>query len=114
MKIRYGFVSNSSSSSFLIIGTTDTRLIDKIIKAKELTREEIEQDMSFGMYESEELRFLGSESVDYVGTELVEEEMNLKPLITIKQEFAEKLKQKYNVVIPLEKIKMYYGEVCSG
>jgi hypothetical protein len=114
MKIRYGFVSNSSSSSFLIVGTTNAPLIDKIIKAKDLTREEIEQEMSFGMYYADDLEFLGCDGIDYVGIELSEDELDFKPLITIKQELAEKIKQKYNVVIPLDKIGMYYGEVSSG
>lgn len=114
MKIRYGFVSNSSSSSFLIVGTTDDEIINKIINAQKLTKEEIEENMSFGMYENDGLEFLGTEGIDYVGVELTEDELNLAPLVSVKQEFAKKLKQKYNMIIPVEKIRMYYGEVGSG
>jgi hypothetical protein len=114
MKIRYGFVSNSSSSSFLIVGVTENNIIDKIIKAKDLTREEIEENLSFGCYDGEDIEFLGSEEICYAGVELNEEEMNLKPLIMIKQEFAEMMKKKYRIVIPIEKIGLHYGEVGSG
>jgi hypothetical protein len=114
MKIRYGFVSNSSSSSFLIVGTTDDRLIDKILSAKNLTREEVEQDLSFGFYDGGDIEFLGSETLCYAGVSIDEEEMNLKPLIVIKQQFADKLKQKYRIVVPVEKIGLHYGEVSSG
>lgn len=114
MKIRYGFVSNSSSSSFLIVGITDDSIIDKIIKHKELTKEEIEQEMNFGMYNSEDLDFLGNGEIEYVGVELDETELDTKPLIIIKQEFADKIKRDYNIIIPIDKIRMHYGEVSTG
>jgi hypothetical protein len=40
--------------------------------------------------------------------------MNLKPLIAIKQEFAEEIKQHYRITIPIDKIGLHYGEVGSG
>jgi hypothetical protein len=36
MKVRMGFVSNSSSSSFLCIGVEDTDLIQELLKAENL------------------------------------------------------------------------------
>jgi hypothetical protein len=114
MKIRDGFVSNSSSSSFLIVGVTDPNIIDKIIKAKDLTRQEIEEELNFGFYDGGDIEFLGSDEICYAGTSLDEKEMNLKPLIAIKQEFAEEIKQHYRITIPIDKIGLHYGEVGSG
>ena len=45
MKIRNGFISNSSSSSFVIIGATLTKQLEtKLIKQLELSQTEIDED----------------------------------------------------------------------
>lgn len=113
MKIRSGFVSNSSSSSFLIVGVDDNKLIGKIIKAMKLKRKEIKEDMCFGTCDVDGIQFLGSDDIDYVGTELTEEIMNDKTLMTLKREFAYDLKQKYDLLIPIEKVGLHYGEVST-
>lgn len=113
MKTRIGFVSNSSSSSFLIVGIDDSKTINKIIKAAGLKRKEIREDMSFGVCDINGLQFLGGEDIYYAGTELTEEIMNDKTLMELKREFADSLKEKYNISVPIEKIGLHYGEVST-
>lgn len=114
MKIRNGFVSNSSTSSFLIVGTEDDTLIDMIIKAKKLTKEEIEEEMSFGMYESGDINFYGSEEICYAGAELDEKDLDVKPLLFMKQDLVNILKNEYKITVPIEKIHLIYGECGCG
>ena len=114
MKIRYGFVSNSSSSSFLIIGTSDDATIDRLLKAKGLVREDVNENLSFGVYDGGDIEFLGSEEIYFAGESLSETEMDKMPLLVLKQKFSRKLKEKYNISIPIEKLHLMYGEVGSG
>jgi len=113
MKIRNGFVSNSSSSSFLIVGIDDNKLINEVIKAMKLKRKEIKEDMCFGTCDVDGIQFLGSDDINYVGTELTEEIMNDKTLMELKKEFINDLKQRYDLQIPIEKIGLHYGEVST-
>lgn len=41
MKVRTGFVSNSSSSSFVVVGIQSKRLLDTILAATRLTEEKL-------------------------------------------------------------------------
>lgn len=113
MKIRTGYVSNSSSSSFLIVGVSDPKSINQIIKSTKLKRKEIVEDMSFGVCEIDGILFLGNEDIYYAGTDLTEEIMNDKTLMQLKKEFAQDLKERYKLTIPIDKIGLHYGEVST-
>ena len=113
MKIRDGFVSNSSSSSFLIIGTSNERLIDILIEAVGMTREEILEEINFGGYETDGITFIGSEEIYHAGKELNESDMDKLPLLILKQKFSKELKEKYNIDIPIKDIGLFYGESPS-
>jgi len=115
MKIRNGFVSNSSSSSFMIIGTSNSVIIDNIIKSKKMTREEIIGDINFGQFDSGDLLFIGDGyDLYHVGMELSETEMDKMPLLIHKQRLSKMLKEKYNVDISIDHIGLFYGESSSG
>jgi hypothetical protein len=115
MKIRHGFVSNSSSSSYLIVGTIDDNTINNIIKAKKTTIEKVIEEMSSnqGIYDDGDIVFIGNDSIEYAGTELNEDEMDNLCLKIIKQNFADMLKDKYKICVPATYIHMYYGEIST-
>lgn len=93
MKIRQGFVSNSSSSSFIAIGI----FCDK----DELTEEELEESHSF---EGEEDRLIGEYfDIDGYGIDSIA----LSEVI----ETAKKVSTKYN--IDLDDIEIIYGSYYS-
>lgn len=119
MKIRSGFVSNSSSCSFLIVGVGNYRdpRLAQLAEADKWTE-------GWGGYHTgETLVFLGSE-YDYTGNEPgnfqpyyvgVEAELALKDGKTVtelKQEFIEKAKA-LGVTFAENEVNLHYGEVSS-
>ncbi len=73
MKIRSGFVSNSSSSSFLCIGVNDGNIIKKLLKAENPKKEEGEL-----YYQEEWGGTLTGNNVCFYGSREDVDEENLK------------------------------------
>ena len=114
MKTRIGFVSNSSSCSFLIVGIDNQELATEMAKADRCT------EMGWGGYSSgETLVYLGGEGgyddepykPYYAGIE-IEHELENKTIADLRKEFIAKAED-IGFTIPAEQVRLHYGEVSS-
>lgn len=108
MKVRIGFVTNSSSSSFLIVGVGDDELIAQLLNAEKI--EEVIHD--YGVHEGRVVNFYGDSNEEYsyyagIPIEKLMEEMTLPQM---KKYFQEMVEKKYGIKIPEKKIILAYGE----
>jgi len=117
MKIRMGFVSNSSSSSFCIIGTENSDLIRKLAEAEnksfDYDGEDWDDDkydyFGYGCNEGEVIDFYGDESPYYAGIDLKKfgEDISIKEM---KKLFIKKVKKELGVDVEEEDVALLFGE----
>ena len=116
MKIRQGFVSNSSSTSFLIVGTANPNIATKLAKADGCT------EMGWGGYsEGKTIIFLGGEGgydgytyePDYAGISVESDLKSGKTIPELRKVFKE-LAAAHGFDIPLANIDLHYGECSDG
>ncbi len=120
MKIRNGFVSNSSSSSFLIVGVNsygDDRL-------SQLAVADGVEDGFGGYNNGKTLVFLGGESdydekynptnyrPDYVGVEAEQALKNGRTVVELKKDFLARA-EVLGFTFSEEEVDLHYGEVSS-
>jgi len=110
MKIRMDFVTNSSSSSFLIVGTNDEDYINKMIEIENL-RDEVESGINYGCLIGENIEFWGSYDIYYAGISIYEDLKKGENYNKIKEKFKKLLKDKYNINILDNEINIHYGEL---
>jgi len=129
MKIRNGFVSNSSTSSFLIVGIDGDRFSMFNEKAKTIFDKVVEKLISSGKFGNPEEFYMGygeSEFVDgiamwgwdeepsYVGMVIEKELKAGKTLGELKSIFHKRMVENWGFSIPIEFIDLHYGECGSG
>lgn len=124
MKIRSGFVSNSSSSSFIAVGISKyehPKAFKKIMAALNLTEdacydelEEKEWDsFDYGTYRKHGIYLYENDGVYMVGMNASEDIANDKRLSEIKERLKKQL-NKVGVDVDVKDMKLEYGEVGSG
>ena len=115
MKTRPGFVANSSSSSFIIIGTTDEKMIKRIMKKEgiALNEEGYYDESGYGRLETENVSCVcDGHNIYNVGV-MDDEVVALLEKHTIpeaKKIVAEQLSKKLKIKIKPEDLKFEYGE----
>jgi len=120
MKTRLGFVSNSSSSSFICIGTEDDALIKKLLKAEGIKKEKGEDyyETSYGQIEGKTVTFCGNgyegdfQCAGVVDDELesILEDHSLRETRTIVKNL---IKEGTGVEIPDDKIVFIHDEASD-
>ncbi len=113
MKIRLGFVSNSSSSSFCLVGTSTEWVIDELATKEGLDFEDGSAQLDYGACHGNNVIFVGYDEPEVVGIEIdaLLEDHNLKQL---RQYFQDLVLAKFQVEIPLTAIDLHYGEWGNG
>ncbi|MEN6550056.1 MAG: hypothetical protein ABFE07_28775 [Armatimonadia bacterium] len=111
MKTRTGFVSNSSSTSFCIIGVDDLDLVAELLAAEELNWKE---DMEWGgSLEGNLLSFYGClGQAEYAGID-AENILAKQGIAQAKKQFASLVKRQLKVDVPIGAVRLLYGESTS-
>jgi hypothetical protein len=100
-------VTNSSSSSFVIVGVSNDNTIEELLKAEKIDKPRC----SYGISDGKVVNFYGDyDYVSYAGID-IEELMETMTLPQMKEQFVNQVKEKLNVDIPTYLVKLYYGEV---
>jgi len=113
MKIRQGFVSNSSSSSFLIVGVSAHRSGVKE-RVKELMEKDgcNEDEMGYGVGEGRNFMYYGGYEIDYIGLDAEKMLMKDMTVSEIRTEFIKRANKLGWTPNPKD-IELYYGESSS-
>lgn len=117
MKVRNGFVSNSSSSNFLIVGVRGSQKLAQLAKADKW------EEGWGGYHTGNTLIFLGNDydyendkpsnfAPYYAGVEAEQDLKNGKTIPELRKEFIEKAKV-LGVTFTEGEVDLYYGEISS-
>lgn len=114
MKTRIGFVSNSSSSSFCLIGVDQDKILQKLMKACGVTVNSEDGDDLCGVQDYKGVTFVGAEGECYWAGMEAEKLLKTMNIPQACEHVQKVIKEKLEIDIPLNKIKFHYGEITTG
>jgi hypothetical protein len=117
MRVRTGFVSNSSTSSFCVLGTWDEATIEALLRAEGVWDKDKDGDLlDQGLWTGRVVTFVGwDEGATFAGTWVGDDVLEEKSLTQIRQEFVAEVKNELGVDIDVNvNLKLEYGECGSG
>jgi hypothetical protein len=114
MKFRQGFVSNSSSTSFCIIGTDDTSIIQQLALA-EGKDFECDKNLNFhyGVNSGKYINFFGDDRPYYAGAD-AKPILETMTLIEARKYFVKYVKEKLHRTISVDNVDLFFGESGTG
>ena len=110
MKVRLGFVSNSSTTSFFIIGVDSEAIVDKLLQACGHDKEWYQQSKSFGVAEADDLMFYGDYDKPYWAGLDADTLPADKTLPQAREWFIKHIQNKLNVTLSQGDVGLRYGE----
>jgi len=114
-----GFVSNSSSSSFLCLGVSNEILIEKLLEAEGFKKNEDGwyEGEGYGCLEGKNITYFGGSNNGWICAGLNENEtvklLEACNLPEARKSFQKMIKSKLKIEIPLKNIGLSYGEASS-
>lgn len=122
MKIRMGFVTNSSSTSYLVVGVPDEDVIQKI---REAVAAADGKEFNHGVYEDRH----EYDAMDKAGLVLLFHPYDYEPFVVgynaeklletmsvqqIREKFVADMKERFGIDVPPEKVYLDYGADYDG
>jgi hypothetical protein len=118
MKLRIGFVSNSSSSSYLCLGIKDEDVIQKMLIAEKLSKDQdgYYTGEGYGCLVGKDFVYYGGAGEYYIGglsDDATLELLTAHNLVEAKKLFTKILYAKLGIKVDPKAVELLYGESSS-